>query len=211
MTRARQDGQPFTEFWRRNTHDDESVLHSGRLSVSLSIVVWRALARFTLAADMVRKDYTKANYGDIDRDYVAMAALIELWRRCFGSFDQKTRSSLLQSQRQVWRMCSFSSVDTDLAILLFCDVAQRLETSLAELPPTHIPAAERLCCSLRSTKVYRSKQRLVSAMQVAIISSTSQVPASATAAPGCKSDLPVYARRMCAHPVSTSPSFPQKH
>lgn len=211
MTRARQDGQPFTEFWRRNTHDDESVLHSGRLSVSLSIVVWRALARFTLAADMVRKDYTKANYGDIDRHYVAMAALIELWRRCFGSFDQKTRSSLLQSQRQVWRMCSFSSVDTDLAILLFCDVAQRLETSLAELPPTHIPAAERLCCSLRSTKVYRSKQRLVSAMQVAIISSTSQVPASATAAPGCKSDLPVYARRMCAHPVSTSPSFPQKH
>ncbi|KAL3955847.1 hypothetical protein ACCO45_009866 [Purpureocillium lilacinum] len=49
-------------------------------------------------------------------------SLVELWRKCFGTFDSTSRSDFILSHRQVWRICSFCSIDTDFAILLFCDV-----------------------------------------------------------------------------------------
>ncbi|KAB8228961.1 Zn(II)2Cys6 transcription factor domain-containing protein [Aspergillus alliaceus] len=192
VARVQQGGSSFIEFWKNNVHESEAVLYAGRLFVSLSILLWRSLARFTIGAAAV--DTGNAKYSDIDRDYTAMIDLIELWRTHFGKVDLHTKLCLQQSDREVWRMSAFCSVDTDFAILLFYNVAQRLEKRLVQLPS--IPAKERLSSSIRSTRARRSTQRLVSAIQIATISSTCQGSAPA---PLCQ-PIPTYGRYMCAHP-----------
>ncbi|KAJ5818142.1 hypothetical protein N7474_003733 [Penicillium riverlandense] len=198
LTRARQSGSSFIEFCQINFHKNDAVLFAGRLPVSLSILIWRSLASFTIDAEAVKTEEEKANYTSIARRLIAMTTLIEIWETHFGTMDQTPRLYLEQSHREVWKMSAFCSMDTDLAILLFYDIAKRLETNLMQLPST--TAKERLYNLLQSTRVCRSKQRLRSAMQIAIVSSTCQGPASPNAEPLRQGGPPTYGRYMCAHP-----------
>jgi hypothetical protein len=186
----------FISFWRDNLDDEVAVLKAGRVAISLSVILWKSLARLTLIAESVGKQKEVDDYAEISGQYSAMMTLIGLWRTHFGVFDQATKFGLQRASRDVWRMLAFNSMDADLAILLFYEISKKLEMTILESGSLTDQSA--LLNSLQSTRVYRSKQQLVSAMQVALISSTWQ---SLNSAKSEESSLPISEGYMWAHPV----------
>lgn len=170
LTRAKAAKHAFTAIWSQGNRKDGTVLRAGRHLASLSILIWKSLGRLTLAAEDAWTN--KADYREIHRHHDTTATLIQLWRSNFGTFNKSTKLYLPQSQRQSWRIFAFCSNDTDLAILLFYEIAQRLQTRLAQ----HVPTLEmeRLLHSLWASNAFHKEQRLLSAMQVSIVASTCQ-------------------------------------
>lgn len=195
LTRAKAARHAFTAIWRQGVPKDDTVIRAGRHLASLSILMWKSLGKLTVAAENVCT--SKADYRDIHRHYDTTATLIQLWRSTFGTFDDTTKLYLPQSQRRSWRMFAYCSNDTDLAILLFYEIAQRLQTRLAQQVPTL--EMGRLLHSLRASNAFHKEQRLLSAMQVSIVASTCQSVTSID----CRGQMELTCLQdISAHPVN---------
>ena len=197
LGKAKQRTTSLCEFWRTNLDDIDAVMEAGRLPMALSSLSWIFLARFTLAAKAIDGGNPAAlAFERIRRHYMTMHAIIGLWRTTFGTLDHTMRTHLQNSKSDIWRLFSFCTFDTDFAILLFCDATQRLEKRLNELQ--HVPEQDNLLHALQKTSPFRAKQRLTSAGQIAVVSSTCQDP-NITGRP--RTDH-AQTRHMLAHPVS---------
>lgn len=196
LTRAKAATHAFTTIWRQGNPKDGTLVRAGRHLASLSILIWKSLGRLTLAAENACT--SKAEYREIHRHYDTTATLIQLWRSTFGTFDETTKLYIPQSRRRSWRIFSHCSNDTDLAILLFYEIAQRLQTRLAQQVPTL--EMERLLHSLWASNAFHKEQRLLSAMQVSIVASTCQ---SVTSIDRRGQRELTCLQDISAHPVST--------
>ncbi|KAE8336603.1 hypothetical protein BDV24DRAFT_168174 [Aspergillus arachidicola] len=178
VARARGEAKPFLTVWNQGTlsHDDTgndryvAPLECARRMTSVAVLLWKSLARLTVAVEC-RKG-AELDYEEIELLYDKMTTLVQLWRTTFGTFDSTTTLHLYEAPTAVWRLFTFCSNDADLAILLFCELAQRLETQLARNSSASAPLETpqwRLYSALQSDHTSRARQRLVSAIQVAAI------------------------------------------
>ncbi|KAA8651008.1 hypothetical protein EYZ11_004307 [Aspergillus tanneri] len=169
ITRAQTIRQPFTTRWCHGLADDDFIAML-RLSGSVVVLLWKSLADLTVAWEAER---APVNYGEVHQRYEAAVSLIEIWRATFGALDEMMKGALQQLRGELWRMVSLCSNDANLPILLFCDVAQRIEFDLERLPnPEGEEGLVALLEALQSTRSYRKQQRLASATQVSIVAST---------------------------------------
>lgn len=141
--------------------DDNAMIHAGRATSSVSILLWRSMARFTIAAET-------HDYETVLRWYITTTSLINIWRNTFGSLDANTRLSFHQPGCR--RIFAFYSNDGDLAILLFHEAAQKLAARLSTDPTS--PAEQQLVNTLRRARAYHKKQRLMSAIMVSVIAAS---------------------------------------
>ncbi|OQV06631.1 Fungal Zn2-Cys6 binuclear cluster domain-containing protein [Cladophialophora immunda] len=185
----------FTTLWH-NGASDETILRELRQSAYTAVVMWRSVAGLTMAIERIPA--TKPNYDDIFHHYRTTLSLISVWRSTFGILDSSIRGLLEQAPCELWRTVAFTSNDTDLAILVFCDLAQRLEIQLTQEQEQFTPEMERLHSALRSTSALRKWQRLISAEQVSMIASTCKN----TSRPGFQggSGLKSQIQDIAAHP-----------
>lgn len=194
LKRAREESVSFIDIWRSNIHkNNDALIQAGRLSAALSAISWKFLARYRLAVDAVKIKDQKHLYDAVRCRYSAMTSLIALWRTTFGTIDSATKSHLQSSHREVWRTFAFCAIDTGLSILLFYDTTKMLEDHLQQLP-SGLGATD-LLKILHSTRAFRTDQRLVSAKEIAAVSSTCQDGRNLSR------EQPTYQGYMCAHPV----------
>jgi hypothetical protein len=181
----------------KNSSED-LVLQAARQSGAVEILLWICLASFTLDIENIMSG--NPNYEKVRRQYTIAVRLVELWRLSFGTLDDKTVFCLERSTSDIRRLAGFCLNDGDLAILAFCATAQRLETYLEGQPS--IPQTESLARTLRSSRSYREKKRLLAAQQLATFAKVSQGIAS----PGFqgKCGLKAHIQDIAAHPVSIS-------
>lgn len=174
------------------------VLQAARQSGAVEILLWICLASFTLDIENIMNG--NPNYEAVRQRYTIAVRLVELWRLSFGTLDNKTAFCIERSTSDIRQMAGYCLNDGDLAILAFCATAQRLETYLEGQPST--PQTESLASTLRSSRSYRKKQRLLAAQQLAAFAKVSHGIAS----PGFqgKSGLKAHIQDIAAHPVSVT-------
>ncbi|KAE8345147.1 hypothetical protein BDV24DRAFT_159982 [Aspergillus arachidicola] len=157
--------RPVTKLWTQGSVEQrvlDAVLESG----SLVAIMWKALARFTIATQSWGTGYiTDAK---IHEDFNTMIMLIDLWRTTFGTIDCDSAKSLHLSPTNVRRSVTFCATDGDLAILLFYKLCGHLQKTLEDQPQRPCPG---LCETLKVTKNNRDNQRLTSAMQLFYLAS----------------------------------------
>ncbi|KAJ5820584.1 hypothetical protein N7474_006175 [Penicillium riverlandense] len=177
---------------------EDLVLQAVRQSDAAAIFLWICLASFTLDVENIIDGNT--DYEAAHRRYKIGVRLVELWRLSFGALDSTTIFCIQQSRADIRQLAGFCSNDGDLAVLAFCAIAQRLETYLEGQPS--IPQKESLASTLRSSRSYRKKQRLLAAQQVATFAKISQGIAS----PGFQgtAGLKAHIQDIAAHPVSVT-------
>ncbi len=177
---------------------EDLVLQAARQSGAVEILLWMCLASFTLDIENIMNGNPK--YEAVRRRYTVAVRLVELWRLSVGTLDDKTVFCIGRSTSDIRRLAGYCLNDGDLAILAFCATAQRLETYLEGQPS--IPQTESLASTLRSSRSYRKKQRLLAARQLATFAKVSQGIAS----PGFqgKCGLKAHIQDIAAHPVSVT-------
>lgn len=198
VMRAKTEPQTVTFLWSRDVKDDV-VLHAVEQAVCLVVLLWKSLAHLTLAVQNLQAHVpSDSEYEEVIRQYTAFLALMDAWRSTFGRFNEATIHSLQRSGPHLRRSVLFCSNDGDLAILQLYDVVNRLKAVLAPQPPTL--AKERLSIALQSTFSRCREHRLVSAIQLSFMASSSQGVSS----PGFegKSGLKAHIEDIAAHPVS---------
>lgn len=185
----------FTTLWYKGAHDDV-LLQTLRKLAYVAIVIWKSLADLTMAIENTPRN--NVSYENIFQCYETTISLLQRWRSTFGILDPAMRECFDKASSEIWRTVAFTSNDCDLAILLFCDLVQRLEISLAQQQFT--PETERLRSALRLTSNFRKTQRLISAEQVSLVASTCRQ----TSRPGFEgsSGLKSQIQDIAAHPVS---------
>ncbi|GLI78730.1 hypothetical protein PoHVEF18_007051 [Penicillium ochrochloron] len=160
--------QPVTELWTQGAAEQlvlDTVLELG----SFVVIMWKALARLTLATRNWRTGY--ANDAEIHRHFNTMSLLIDLWRTTFGIIDCDSAKSLQLSPTNVRLSVIFCATDGDLAVLLFYELCCHLENHLRN------QSQERDNClreTLNLTKNSRDGQRLTSAMQMSFLASANR-------------------------------------
>lgn len=181
----------------KNSSED-LVLQAARQSGAVEILLWICLASFTMDIENIMNG--NPDYEAVHRRYTIAVRLVELWRLSFGTLDNKTVFCIERSTSDIRRIAGYCLNDCDLAILAFCATAQRLETYVEGQPST--PQTESLASTLRSSRSYRKKQRLLAAQQLATFAKVSQGIAS----PGFqgKSGLKAHILDIAAHPVSVA-------
>lgn len=179
----------------KNSSED-TVLQAARQSGAVEILLWICLASFTLDIENIMNG--NPNYEAVRRRYTIAVRLVELWRLSFGTLDDKTVFCIERSTSDIRRLAGYCLNDGDFAILAFCATTRRLETYLEGQPST--PQTESLASTLRSSRSYRKKQRLLAAQQLATFAKVSQGIAS----PGFqgKCGLKAHIQDIAAHPVS---------
>jgi hypothetical protein len=181
----------------KNSSED-IVLQAARQSGAVEILLWICLASFTLDIENIMNG--NPNYEAARRRYTIAVRLVELWRLSFGTLDDKTVFCIERSTSDIRRVAGYCLNDGDFAILAFCATTRRLEIYLEGQPST--PQTESLASTLRSSRSYRKKQRLLAAQQLATFAKVSQGIAS----PGFqgKCGLKAHIQDIAAHPVSVS-------
>lgn len=176
---------------------DALVLQAARQSGAVEILLWICLASFTQEIENIING--NPNYEVVRRQYTIAVRLVELWRLSFGTLDDKTVFCIERSTSDIRRLAGFCLNDGDLAILAFCATTQKLDTYLEGQPS--IPETESLARTLRSSRSYRKKQRLLAAQQLATFAKVSQGIAS----PGFQGTrgLKAHIQDIAAHPVSS--------
>ncbi|KAJ3472600.1 hypothetical protein NLG97_g10857 [Lecanicillium saksenae] len=148
---------------------DGSILAGARHATSTAVLLWKALASITVATEAGVT--TNKECAEVERLYEKMGRLIELWRRAFGRFDFNTELHLGKAPSDVCHVFKVCSNDSDLAILLFCDLVDNLEDTLAVDAGGMLPSQQRhLLGTLRADRPRRNEQQLISAVQLAAFS-----------------------------------------
>jgi hypothetical protein len=175
---------------------EDIVIQAARQSGVVEILLWICLASFNMDIENIMNGIP--NYEAVRQRYTIAVRLVELWRLSFGTLDDKTVFCMKRSTSDIRRLAGYCLNDGDLAILAFCATAQRLETYLEGQPSA--PQTESLADTLRSSKSYRKKQRLLAAQQLATFAKVSQGITS----PGFqgKCGLKAHIQDIAAHPVS---------
>jgi hypothetical protein len=150
--------------------DVDAMIRVGREASCISILLWRCLAQFTMAAEQLDHESTL-------RWYKKTMTLIHLWRTSFGSLDANTRLSFQTPLHR--RVFAFYSNDADVAILLFHEAAQKLQARLSV--PASSPAQERLIDAIQAASTNHKQQRLASAIMVSVIAASYNEACSAEA------------------------------
>lgn len=136
-----------------------------RRAASIEVLLWRTVARLTVA------NSANTSYTTIEQLHNQMLHLIKIWRRVFGTFNTKTNLEPPAAPAMIWDMATFCSTDAALAILLFCDLAESLQTRLDNTQSTAIDSnpRNRLSHSLQLASAERHPQRLTSAEHVSAV------------------------------------------
>ncbi|KAJ5825835.1 hypothetical protein N7474_002973 [Penicillium riverlandense] len=198
LSHVKQREGPFTVLWVNGLSDD-TIVRSIRQLAALVVLIWKDLAHLVLVS---RASYIdEADLDVLHKRYVATITLIKLWRSAFGVLSDTMRYDLQNLHFSLWRLVAFSCIDTELAVLIFCEVSQNIETRLVAQAST--PGASCFLNALQSTSAYRKKESLLSSQQVALISSTCR----GVSRPGHQgtTGLKAYVQDICAHPVGATP------
>jgi hypothetical protein len=185
---------PVTVLWSQGS--PEHFVYSALLeSGSVVALVWKALARLTLAIQNVGTG--DGNYAEIHHHFNMMTMLIDLWRTTFGTIDHDSALSLQLSTTDVRRGVVFCATDGNLAVLLFYELSCQLQRHLGDQPQS---LGNKLRETLNLTTNYRNSQRLTSAMQISYLTSTNHGLSS----PGVQGEggLKSNIEDIRAHPVS---------
>ncbi|OQV06639.1 hypothetical protein CLAIMM_11181 [Cladophialophora immunda] len=195
-TQMRTNGTSVTVLWRQNI-EEEVVLCAVQGSVSIVVMLWKSLALLIVAVSNVAEEEEDAEYGEIERQYASICALIDAWRTAFGTFDENTSLSLQHCGSSLRRSILFCSTDGDLAVLRLYEVILKLETDLRQQPST--PAKRQLLIALQSSSARREEDRRISAMQISFLAANSQGISS----PGFqgRGGLKAYVQDFAAHPL----------
>lgn len=197
IARVKRVTRPITELWTQNTAE-QVVLDALLASGSLVVIMWKALARFTIATQMLGTAYITDT--EIHGHFNTMIMLIDLWRMTFGTIDCNSAKSLQQSPTDVRRSVAFCATDGDLVILIFYELCCSLQKYLEDQPQGH---GHSLCETLKITKNDRYHQRFTSAMQMSYLASA-KCEISSPCFQG-KGELKANVEYIRAHPVG--PSF----
>lgn len=192
-----EEDRTLVAFWQQRPSDHE-LKQEVRHAASLEILLWKSLASLILRVQTVETG--NVDYGALQSQYETTMKLVGLWRSTVGAFDGTTIERLEHSPDEIRRMVAFCVNDGDLAVLLFYDTAQRLETDLGQQPSA--PAKDGLLKTLRVTRSRLTEQRLLSARQISTIALVSRGLSS----PRFQghSGLKAYVQDTGAHPVSSS-------
>ncbi|KAJ5825427.1 hypothetical protein N7474_002565 [Penicillium riverlandense] len=195
IARVKAETQPVTVLWSQGSpeHLVQNALYE---SGSLVVLLWKSLARLTLATQNAWSE--TAHYADIQRHFNTMIMLIDIWRTSFGTIDHTAAKRLQLATTDLRRSVIFCATDGDLAVLLFHELSCQIEKQMvdrAQLPKD--PFKEKL----KQTSNYRNLQRLTSAMQISSLSSTCQGVSS----PGFQGEVGLKANieDVRAHPHPT--------
>lgn len=158
---ARAEGTSKSAVMCQELGEDDAMIRVGREASAITILLWRSLARFVMAAEAL-------DYDAISRWHVTTVTLINLWRGSFGSADAST----VLSFKKPWshRIFAFYSNDADVAILLFHEAVQKLGASVSVQSSN--PAERRLANILFGASGYHRTQRLLSASMISVIAAT---------------------------------------
>ncbi|KAE8320629.1 hypothetical protein BDV39DRAFT_211485 [Aspergillus sergii] len=159
--------QPFTTLWV-NGISSETLVQSIRQLAALGVLIWKSLSHLVLLLRAL--DVDEVDLDVVHERYNSMMTLIQLWRSSFGVLDCTTRSNLQDLHFNLWRLIAFFCIDTDLAVLIFCEVSQTIEGRL--LAQSFTPDTSPLLKELQSSSDYCKKEALISAQEVDLISST---------------------------------------
>jgi hypothetical protein len=192
---AKEGTRAFIALLSKDSSED-LLLQAVRQSGAVDVLLWTCLASLTLDVEKIVDRNT--DYEAVHRRYTIAVRLVELWKLSFGSLDSTTAFCIQQSSSDIRRLAGFCLNDGELAILVFCALAHRLDTYLEEQPST--PQKELLASTLRSSRSYRKKLRILAAQQVATFAKISQGVAS----PGfqIKGGLKAHIQDIATHPVS---------
>ena len=195
IARVNSETKPVMMLWNQGAADhlvNSTLLESG----SLVVLMWKALARLTLAMQDLEAD--EVNYAEIRQHFQTMIMLICLWRTSFGTTDHKTAMNLQLATSDLRRGVVFCATDGDLAVLIFYELACQLQRHLADQPQSQRNSL--LHEALNLTSNYRNSQRLTSAMQISYLASTNLGVSSLgfQGKAGLKADI----EDVRAHPVS---------
>ncbi|KAE8327935.1 hypothetical protein BDV39DRAFT_204338 [Aspergillus sergii] len=149
---------------------EDMLLQAVRRSGSVAVHLWISLASLTMDVENLLNG--KADYEALHRRFITAVRLVKLWRLSFGKLENRTASCIKKLASETRRLAGFCLNDGDLAILVFCAIARRLETGLAGDPSSQ--EKDSLASVLQSSKSYRQKQRLISAQQVSTFAAVSQ-------------------------------------
>lgn len=199
VIRAKTESQAFATLWS-NGVSDERLFYAARNTASVSILLSQTLARFTIAVEKLR--YRDVDFEAILHHFDTTMELVELWREIFGTLASTSTSRLQQPFSGHWRMIAMCSGDTELCILLFYDIAQKLERRLSKLHVAEKSAMATVLTALQATKSHRNQQRVISAFEILVVASTC-LPNSSQPRP-CDASETSRLRLIGTHPVSFS-------
>ncbi|OKP14977.1 hypothetical protein PENSUB_3372 [Penicillium subrubescens] len=186
--------QPVTELWTQGAAEQlvlDTVLELG----SFVVIMWKALARLTLATRNWRTGYV--NDAEIHQHFNTMSLLIDLWRTTFGTIDCESAKSLQLSPTNVQLSVIFCATDGDLVVLLFYELCCHLQNHLKNQPQEQDNCLRE---ALNLTKYHRDRQRLTSAMQMSYLASANRGVSSSGFQE--KGGIMAHLGDIQAHPVS---------
>jgi hypothetical protein len=186
--------QPLTELWAQGAAEQlvlDAVLELG----SFVVIMWKALARLTLATQNWGTGYV--NDAEIHQHFNTMLLLIDLWRTTFGTIDCDSAKSLQLSPTNVRLSVIFCATDGDLAVLLFYELCCHLPNYLGNQPQGQGDGLREI---LKLTKNHRDRQRLTSAMQMSYLASANRGVSSSGVQGKC--GTMAHLEDIRAHPVS---------
>lgn len=186
--------QPVTELWTQGAAEQfvlDTVLELG----SFVVIMWKALARLTLATRKWRTG--NVNDAEIHQHFNTMSFLIDLWRTSFGTIDCDSAKSLQLSTTNVRLSVFFCATDGDLAVLLFYELCCHLQNHFRNQPQEQENCLHE---TLNLTKHHRDSQRLTSAMQMSYLASANRGVSSSGFQK--KGGIMAHLGDIRAHPVS---------
>jgi hypothetical protein len=190
--------QPVTELWTQGAAE-QLVLEAVPELGSFVVIMWKALARLTLATQNWGTGYV--NDAEIHQHFNTMLLLIDLWRTTFGTIDCDSAKSLQLSPTDVRLSVIFCATDGDLAVLLFYELCCYLQKPLRNQPQGQGGFRE----TLKLTKSHRDSQRLASAIQMSYLASANRGVSSSGFQEQC--GFKARLEDIRAHPVSLASVF----
>ena len=166
IARVKAESQPVTVLCTQDLPDhivDSAIGESG----SLVVLMWKSLARLTLATRNLCTE--EVDYEEIRQYLNAMMILVDIWRASFGPIDRDTATSLHLATTLLRRNALFCAIDGDLPVLVFYDLCSQLRSFLEDEPRS--PSNSSLREALKLTNDRRYSQRLTSAIQISYLAS----------------------------------------